>query len=46
MVTLAVILGSLAAFMLLGGFRLVSKKHLAGAGAAGAMQDEKVTTKA
>ena len=36
MVTLAVVLGSLAAFMLLGGFRLVSKKHLAaGAGAAG-----------
>ncbi len=31
MVTLAVVLGSLAAFMLLGGFRLVSKKHLAGA---------------
>jgi len=30
MVTLAVVLGALAAFMLLGGFRLVSKKHLAG----------------
>ena len=45
MVTLAVVLGSLAAFMLLGGFRLVSKKHLAGAGAA-AVQDEKVSTKA
>lgn len=45
MVTLAVILGSLAAFMLLGGFRLVSKKHLAaGAGAAG--QAEKVGAKA
>lgn len=29
-VTLAVVLGSLAAFMLLGGFRLVSKKTLAG----------------
>jgi hypothetical protein len=35
MVTLAVVLGSLAAFMLLGGFRLVSKKHLAGGAAAG-----------
>jgi hypothetical protein len=34
MVTLAVILGSLAAFMLLGGFRLVGKKHLAAGGAA------------
>lgn len=44
MVTLAVVLGSLAAFMLLGGFRLVSKKHLAGAGAgAGA---EKAAAKA
>lgn len=29
-VTLAVVLGSLAAFMLVGGFRLVSKKRLAG----------------
>lgn len=45
MVTLAVVLGSLAAFMLLGGFRLVSKKHLAGAGAA-AVPGEKVSTKA
>lgn len=45
MVTLAVVLGSLAAFMLFGGFRLVSKKHLAGAGAAG-VQGEKVATKA
>jgi hypothetical protein len=43
MVTLAVVLGSLAAFMLLGGFRLVSKKHLAGA--AGAVQGEKVVPK-
>ncbi|KAF1933521.1 phosphoglycerate mutase-like protein [Didymella exigua CBS 183.55] len=40
MVTLAVVLGSLAAFMLLGGFRLVSKKHLAAA-AAGAASGEK-----
>ncbi|KAJ4989421.1 hypothetical protein SVAN01_05146 [Stagonosporopsis vannaccii] len=46
MVTLAVVLGSLAAFMLLGGFRLVSKKHLAGAGAAAAADGEKVATKA
>ncbi|KAF3053265.1 hypothetical protein E8E11_007368 [Didymella keratinophila] len=46
MVTLAVILGSLAAFMLLGGFRLVSKKHLAGTGAAAAASEEKVGTKA
>lgn len=45
MVTLAVVLGSLAAFMLLGGFRLVSKKHLA-AGAAAGVQGEKVSTKA
>lgn len=35
MVTLAVILGSLALFMLIGGFRLVSKKNLAGRAAAG-----------
>jgi hypothetical protein len=41
MVTLAVVLGSLAAFMLLGGFRLVSKKHLGAA-----VAEEKVTTKA
>ncbi|KAH6622314.1 histidine phosphatase superfamily [Boeremia exigua] len=46
MVTLAVVLGSLAAFMLLGGFRLVSKKHLAGAGGVAAAQGEKVSTKA
>ena len=50
MVTLAVVLGSLAAFMLLGGFRLVSKKHLAGAGAgagaAAAASGEKAGTKA
>lgn len=46
MVTLAVVLGSLAAFMLLGGFRLVSKKHLAGAGAGSAVGGEKVATKA
>lgn len=46
MVTLAVVLGSLAAFMLLGGFRLVSKKHLAGAGGAAAVGGEKVSTKA
>ncbi|KAJ4320371.1 hypothetical protein N0V94_003445 [Neodidymelliopsis sp. IMI 364377] len=45
MVTLAVILGSLAAFMLLGGFRLVSKKSLASGGAAAA-QSEKVAAKA
>lgn len=45
MVTLAVVLGSLAAFMLLGGFRLVRKKYLAGAGAA-AVSGEKVGTKA
>ncbi|KAF2630259.1 phosphoglycerate mutase-like protein [Macroventuria anomochaeta] len=46
MVTLAVVLGSLAAFMLLGGFRLVSKKHLAGAGDAAAANGEKVVAKA
>ncbi|KAF1362109.1 phosphoglycerate mutase-like protein [Lizonia empirigonia] len=45
MVTLAVVLGSLAAFMLLGGFRLVSKKHLA-AGAGAAVHGDKVSTKA
>lgn len=45
MVTLAVVLGSLAAFMLLGGFRLVSKKHLA-AGAAAAAAGEKAETSA
>jgi hypothetical protein len=38
MVTLAVVLGSLAAFMLLGGFRLVSKKQLAGAGEKGGVK--------
>ncbi|KAH7357468.1 histidine phosphatase superfamily [Pyrenochaeta sp. MPI-SDFR-AT-0127] len=41
-VTLAVVLGSLAAFMLLGGFRLVSKKRLA----AGAHQGVNVEPKA
>ena len=40
MVTLAVVLGSLAAFMLLGGFRLVSKKHLASGAAAAAAGDK------
>ena len=38
MVTLAVVLGSLAAFMLLGGFRLVSKKQLVGAGEKGGVK--------
>jgi hypothetical protein len=46
MVTLAVILGSLAAFMLFGGFRLVSKKSLAAGAGAAALQSEKVGTKA
>ncbi|KZM19385.1 uncharacterized protein EKO05_0002963 [Ascochyta rabiei] len=46
MVTLAVVLGSLAAFMLLGGFRLVSKKHLAGAAGAAAASGDKVSTEA
>jgi hypothetical protein len=40
-VTLAVVLGALAAFMLLGGFRLVSKKALRRGGAEGASVEPK-----
>lgn len=49
MVTLAVVLGSLAALMLLGGFRLVKKNRFVGSGAAAgaaAAQEEKIATKA
>lgn len=40
-VTLAVVLGSLALFMLLGGFRLVSKKRLAGGATQGGSVERK-----